>query len=78
MFFAPTQVKKGHGEWGAAEFGERLARAWQAFLAAVDNPSAPWLTVQQHRGKSAVASAYQLVLSGKADPRAGHILSMRD
>ena len=78
LFFAPTQVKKRHAEWGAAEFGERLARAWQAFVATVDNPSAPWLTVQQHRGKSAVASAYQLVLSGKADPRAGHILSMRD
>ena len=78
LFFAPTQVKKRHADWGAAEFGQRLARAWQAFVEAVANPSAPWLAVQQHRGKLAVAGVYQLVLSGKADPRVGHMLSMRD
>ena len=78
LFFAPTQVKKRHAEWGGAEFGQRLAQAWKGFVAAVANPEAPWLTVQQHRGSGAVAAAYALVLSGKGDPRAGHMLSMRD
>ena len=78
LFFAPTQVKKRLGEWGAEEFGRRLAQAWHAFMTAVANPAAPWLTVQQHRGSAAAAAAYPLVFSGKGDPRAGHMLSLRD
>ena len=77
LFFAPTQIKKRHAEWGGAVFGQRLLQAWKAFMATVANPAAPWLVAQHHRGPSAALAAYQQVLAGSGDPRAGHMLSLR-
>lgn len=78
LFFAPAQAKKRHGDWGAAGFNQRLADAWHAFIAQVNPPTQPWLVVQEHRGPAAVQAAHALVLSGKSDPRAGHMLSLQD
>ncbi|MCY7305396.1 MAG: DUF2855 family protein, partial [Rhodoferax sp.] len=77
LFFAPTQIKKRHADWGAVVFGQRLLQAWKAFTATVTNPAAPWLVAQHHRGPAAVLAAYQQVLSGNGNPRAGHMLSLR-
>ena len=76
LFFAPAQAKKRHGDWGAAGFNERMARAWHTFVRQVDAPTAPWLVVQQHSGPEAVQAAHALVLGGRGDPRLGHMLSM--
>lgn len=76
LFFAPAQVKKRMGDWGAAEFGLRMVNAWHAFTAHVMNPVAPWLTVEHHDGPEAVQAAYAQVLGGRSDPRVGHILSL--
>ncbi len=76
LFFAPAQAKKRHGDWGAAEFNARLARAWHAFIEQVGQPAAPWLVVQEHRGADAVQAAHRLVLGGQGDPRLGHMLSL--
>ncbi len=76
LFFAPAQAKKRHGDWGAAEFNVRLARAWHAFIEQVNQPTAPWLVVQEHRGGDAVQAAHALVLGGQGDPRLGHMLSL--
>ncbi len=76
LFFAPAQAKKRHGDWGAAGFSERLARAWQAFTRQVSQPAAPWLVVQHHSGPEAVQAAHALVLGGRSDPRLGHMLSL--
>jgi hypothetical protein len=74
LFFAPAQIKKRSADWGAEGLGQRLVQAWQAFSRRATQADAPWLTIQQHQGPEAVAAAYQQVLAGKGDPRAGHIL----
>ena len=76
LFFAPAQAKKRHGDWGAAGFNERLARAWHAFIAQVTDPAAPWVVVQHHIGADAVQAAHALVLGGRGDARVGHMLSL--
>ncbi|MEI8157655.1 MAG: DUF2855 family protein [Burkholderiales bacterium] len=76
LFFAPAQIKKRSAEWGAQVLGQRLVQSWQAFVATVSNPQAPWLAVEHHSGAEAVQRAYLQVLGGKGDPRSGHILSL--
>ncbi len=78
LFFAPAQVKKRHGDWGAAGFNERMARAWHGFIGQVSQPANPWLVVQHHSGTEAVQAAHSLVLGGRGDPRLGHMLSLSD
>ncbi|MGE0100293.1 MAG: DUF2855 family protein [Hydrogenophaga sp.] len=78
LFFAPAQAKKRHGDWGAVEFNERMARAWHGFIEQVSQPSAPWVKVQHHRGPDAVTAAHALVLAGLGDPRIGHMLSLQE
>ncbi|MDP2370287.1 hypothetical protein [Rhodoferax sp.] len=72
----PTCPDLGSGEWGSQGLGQRLLQSWHGFIAAVSNPTQPWLTVQQHVGPDAVQAAYLLVLSGKGDARVGHMLSL--
>jgi len=76
LFFAPAQIKKRTGEWGAEVFGQRMQQAWRAFTARVSDAHTPWLTVQHHDGAAAVQAAYAAVLKGDGDPRTGHILSL--
>ncbi len=78
LFFAPAQIKKRNGEWGAAVLGQKLVAAWQGFAGKVGDPAAPWLVVERHKGTDAAQAAYAHVLAGKGDPRVGHILSLRD
>ena len=77
LFFAPAQVKKRHGDWGADQLGQRLVQAWRSFVEKVSDPAAPWLSVQAHAGTAALASVYADVLGGRADPRMGQIVSLR-
>ena len=67
LFFAPAQIKKRTTEWGGAELGKRLVLAWQAFAGRVHQPAAPWMTVEHHRGPSAVQAAYNQVLAGRGE-----------
>ncbi|MBT9486163.1 MAG: DUF2855 family protein [Rubrivivax sp.] len=76
LFFAPAQAKKLSAEWGGAVFNQRLLAAWQAFVAQVRNPAAPWLVVQAHHGAEAATAVYQQVLGGRGDARTGHTLSL--
>lgn len=76
LFFAPAQIKKRTAEWGAAGLGQRLLHAWQAFVAKVCDPAAPWLVVEHHTGPQAVSAAYAAVLGGSGNPRLGHMLSL--
>ncbi|RST54230.1 DUF2855 family protein [Variovorax sp. MHTC-1] len=76
FFFAPAQIKKRTEEWGGDEFGRRMVQAWQGFIAKVAQSAAPWLVVERHDGPAAVQAAYAQVLSGRGDPRSGHILSL--
>jgi hypothetical protein len=76
LFFAPAQIKKRTEEWGGDEFGRRMVQAWRNFIAHVAQPATPWLVAQHHDGPEAVQAAYAQVLSGRGDPRTGHILSL--
>ena len=76
LFFAPAQVKKRSGEWGAATFGQRLVTAWHGFRHQVATSNPPWLVVQQHQGADAVQAAYTQVLAGRGDPTLGHMLGL--
>jgi hypothetical protein len=77
LFFAPAQIKKRHGDWGADGFGARLLQAWRGFTTKVSAPGAPWLRVEQHAGPAAVSAAYAEILGGRGDPRQGHMLALR-
>lgn len=76
MFFAPAQVKKRHGDWGAALLSERLVAGWERFCGRVQAGPTPWLLVQHHDGAQATEALYQQLLAGGGDPRAGHIASL--
>ena len=76
LFFAPAQIKKRAAEWGPAGLNQRLVAAWQAFSKAVAQPGTPWLVTQTHHGRAAVEAAYGQVLSGRGDPRLGHMLQV--
>jgi len=75
LFFAPAQIKKRSGEWGASGLNDRLLAGWQTFIAQVTDPAAPWLVTDYHRGPDAVQAAYLEVLSGRSHPRVGHVLA---
>lgn len=74
LFFAPARMEKRRADWGSAEFGQRMAQAWHAFAARVAEGNPPWLHVAEHHGQAAVADAYQNMLAGRGDARAGHVL----
>jgi len=76
LFFAPAQIKKRTGEWGAEQFGQRMLAAWRDFTARVGNAHTPWLVAAHHDGEAAVQAAYADVLKGGGDARVGHILSL--
>ncbi len=78
LFFAPAQVKKRTEEWGGAEFGRRMVQAWQGFTSSVTLAKLPWLQPQYQSGRAAVTQTYAQVLSGRSDPRIGHILSIHE
>jgi Protein of unknown function (DUF2855) len=75
LFFAPAQVKKRAGEWGGAELNRRLVSAWHRFRAQATSGSPPWLQVQRSTGPEPVTAMHAEVLSGRVDPRVGHIFS---
>jgi hypothetical protein len=74
FLFIPSHAFKRVGEWGLPGLMERMGRDWRIFVSRALDPSDPWLVVQHHEGAAAAQAAYQLVLSGAADPRSGHML----
>lgn len=76
LFFAPAQISKRNADWGAQAFGRQLVQAWQAFTQRATAGKLPWLVMQRHAGSQAVEAIYQQVLSGKTDPRVGHLLTL--
>ena len=77
MFFAPAQVKKRNGDWGAQGLNDRLVAAWQTFSTVVQAPPQTWITVQHHGGPQAVQNLFLDVLRGQGDPRTGHTATLQ-
>jgi hypothetical protein len=80
LFFAPAQIKKRAAPppegWGRELFEQRLAAAWQGFIARVERTDDPWLNIVQREGAPAVQDAYRALLDGRADAREGLMLAM--
>lgn len=74
FFFAPTQVAKRIAEWGSAGFDERLSTSWDTFSASTRQ----WMTIVEHRGPDAVATAFAAVLEGRVPPNEAYIISLDD
>jgi hypothetical protein len=74
FLFIPSHAFKRVGEWGLNGLMERMGSDWRTFVNRALDPSDPWLIVHHHEGPDAVKDAFQLVLSGAADARSGHML----
>ena len=71
MFFAPDQIRKRIGDWGREELDRRFAEAWRTFAPVVEG----WVNVVEQHGPDALDRVWHEVLSGRSDPRAGHVLT---
>ena len=70
-FFAPGRSQKRAADWGAAALGQKIGAAWIGFMSI-----APRLArIDKRSGGDAALAAYQELLSGKADPRAGIVVT---
>jgi hypothetical protein len=76
LFFAPAQIKKRVGEWGAIGLQQRLASAWTAFVDCVGDPQTPWLRVVPGSGRSAVETSYAELLDGRVPADEGRVLTL--
>jgi hypothetical protein len=76
LFFAPAQIKKRVGEWGALGLQQRLSTAWTAFLATVADPARPWLRVVMGSGRAAVEATYGAMLDGRVPAAEGRVLAL--
>ena len=76
LFFAPSQIKKRIADWGGATLQGKLAAAWQDFMVPVTRADQPWLRVVEAKGVDACVAAVTEVVSGKAKPEEGHVLSL--
>ncbi len=72
LFFAPAQAECRLKEWGGRVFQQHLAERWQAFLGFAGQ----WLLVEQGAGADAIEAVYREMLTGRASPESGHILSL--
>jgi len=76
LFFAPSQIKKRHADWGATALQARIADAWNAFMVPVMGTRHPWMRIVAGRGQQAVERVYSAMLAGKVKPDEGHVLSL--
>jgi len=81
LFFAPAQIKKRSTPppegWGRDLLEQRIASAWNAFIARVERADDPWLQIVNRSGTAATEAAYRALLDGRADAREGLMLSLR-
>ncbi len=69
FLFAPTHVERRVAEWGAAEFQQRLANAWQDFLPLAGRA----LEVTIRQGPDAIGQTYRDLLAGTNNPSQGYM-----
>lgn len=72
FFFAPTQMAKRREDWRPGGIERRHADAWRAFAPIVEG----WVDIVEGKGPEGLRDAWLEVLSGRAAPRAGHVLGL--
>jgi hypothetical protein len=73
VFFAPDRLRQRSEDWGRAGLDERFAKAWSSFVPVVED----WVDVTTGSGPQALQAAYLEVLSGRSEPRTGHVLQLQ-
>ena len=72
FFFAPAQIAKRSKDWGRDGLEQRTIGAWTSYREWVNG----WLHFEQAHGGDAVKATYLELLSGRVDPRVGHVCAM--
>jgi hypothetical protein len=72
FFFAPDQIRKRRTDWGPQGIEKNYGIAWSAFAPVVEK----WVEVTEGKGPDGLESAWLEVLSGKSDPRSGHVIQL--
>ena len=72
FFFAPSQIEKRTGEWGADGFQARVGESWRWFVAF----TAGWLRVVRGYGEADLERVYHELVDGRTAPAEGHVLSL--
>lgn len=72
FFFAPSQLEKRTGEWGADGFQAKVGESWRWFQAF----TAGWLKVVRGCGQADLVRVYAELVDGKTNPAEGHVLSL--
>jgi hypothetical protein len=72
FFFAPDRVSKRAKDWGADVLQQRMAEAWQPYVAW----ACGWLEVIHGHGPDALQSAYLDLLDGRINPARADVLSL--
>lgn len=73
-YFAPDQIRKRNADWGPAEVTRRFNEAQLAFIDRVQQPDAPWISVEEHQGLEATQSLVHSLVDGRVDPVKGHVV----
>lgn len=72
FFFAPDQIVKRRGDWGATGVEERYGEAWRRFVPHAEQ----WVDVVVGEGPQALEQVWLEVLGNRSAPRAGHVLQL--
>ncbi|MBC7992126.1 MAG: DUF2855 family protein [Rhizobacter sp.] len=75
-YFAPYQIKKRNTDWGAAEMTRRFNAAQLAFIQRVSDAKNPWMQVKQHSGFADARHLIEALVSGRVDPKQGHVVAL--
>lgn len=76
QFLAATQFAKRRNDWGLAAFHENLTTALREFITRATDPARPWVRFVAASGPDAALHAYDEVVSGRAAPADGFVLSL--
>jgi hypothetical protein len=71
-FFAPDRMRTRTADWGRDGLDDRFGQAWRRFAPVVEG----WVDVTVGNGPEGLQAAWLEVLTGRSDPRTGHVLQL--
>ena len=71
-FFAPDRMTTRTADWGREGLDQRFGDAWRRFVPVAE----PLVDVRVSQGPEALRGVWLEVLSGRSDPRTGHVLQL--
>jgi hypothetical protein len=71
-FFAPDRMTARTADWGREGLDQRFGDAWRRFAPTAEQ----WVDVTVSEGPEALRDVWLEVLSGRSDPRTGHVVQL--